>query len=264
MIVDADWLAEHAKDANLALVDVRAPFFYAQGHLPGAVNLPTVFLHGPQGPPDPQALARLLGRLGVTRDSHVVAYDDGASPDAARLYWVLTYYDHPQVSVLDGGATAWRHGGRDLEYMPATPEPTTYEIGEPNRPVRANAEQVARAVHDAHAVVLDTRSPGEYLGVQAHPGERAGHVPGAINLDWSNNLTRDADDIARFKERGELEDLYRAIGVEPDKDVYVYCQSGNRASETFLVLRALGYPHVALYSPGYSDWQADPSREIAR
>ena len=126
IIVDTNWLAERLDDPDMVVIDVRQPYFYGQGHVPGAVNLPDYYLSGPGGaPPDADDLAQRLGELGVTRSVHIVACDDGGSYSAARLFWVLRYYRHPEISVLDGGITRWRNEGRDWEYTaaPASPAP---------------------------------------------------------------------------------------------------------------------------------------------
>src|SRR5690349_611826 len=93
IVVDTAWLAERISADAVVPVDVRPPYFFAQAHLPGAVSLPPFFLQGPDGGPPPAAeFARRLGELGLTRDTYIVAYDEGGSPAASVLYWVLRYY----------------------------------------------------------------------------------------------------------------------------------------------------------------------------
>src|SRR5947209_2010808 len=186
VVVDTEWLSAHISENDLVSVDVRAPYFFAQAHLPGAVNLPPFLLQGPSGgPPPAEEMAHRLGDLGVTRETHVVAYDEGGSPAAAMLYWVLRYFRHPRVSVLDGGITRWRHQGRDWEYSSLVPAPAPYQIGDPDPDVYAQLDDIRAAVDTPDRVILDVRAPAEYLGLQ-QAARRSGHIPGAVNMEWSN------------------------------------------------------------------------------
>jgi thiosulfate/3-mercaptopyruvate sulfurtransferase len=254
VIVDTEWLASRLEDAAYAVVDVRQPYFYGQGHVPGAVNLPDYYLYSQGGdPPAGDELAQRLGALGVTRDTHVVAYDDGGSYAAARLFWVLRYFRHQAVSVLDGGVTKWRAEGRDWEYSAAPPVPVTYQIGEPDGSVVASFESVVAELGSPDTVLLDVRSPAEYLGRQVSAA-RNGRIPGSINIDWSNNLERVNGSFYRFRSPEQLRPLYETAGVSPDKQVIVYCQAGGRSSATFLALQELGYPRVQMYPAGWQEW----------
>jgi thiosulfate/3-mercaptopyruvate sulfurtransferase len=218
------------------------------------VNLPVFFLGGPGGgPPAPEALAPRLGSLGISRDTHVVAYDEGNSPSAARLFWVLRYLNHPRVSILDGGITNWRHEGRDWEYSLIRPQAVEYAPGPLDDSVVATLGEVRGLLDSDSGSIVDVRSPGEYLGVQTSAA-RNGHIPGAVNIDCTNNLQASDDGIALLRSDGDLSLLYQEAGVTPDKRVVVYCQSGARAAETFFVLQKLGYPSVALYTPGWQEW----------
>jgi thiosulfate/3-mercaptopyruvate sulfurtransferase len=254
--VNATWLSKHLEDPDVVLVDVRPPFFFGQAHLPGAVNLPASILVTPSGnPPAAAPLAAKLGELGVSRESHVVAYDDGASYAAAQVYWMLKYYRHAAASVLDGGITAWRHDGYDWEYDAVAPVPTVYEIGERDASVLAEVDEVLQSLSDPNSIIVDVRSPAEYLGLQP-TAPRNGHMPGAVNIDWSNNFVRDDNGIVRLRPDDELRGLYTTSGVTPDKRVIVMCSSGGRSSETFMVLRKLGFEDVANYAGGWQEWNS--------
>jgi thiosulfate/3-mercaptopyruvate sulfurtransferase len=253
VFVDSVWVMEHLDDPMVAVIDVRPPAFYAQEHLPGAGNLPGFFLSGPGGlPPPMETLAPRLEALGISRETHVVAYDDGASPAAARLYWVLTYYRHPSVSILDGGITRWRHEGRDVVYTPEVSEPAAYERLAADESVLARIEDVRSVLNDPRYDILDVRSPREYLGLQT-TAARDGHIPGAMNVDWVNNLEQ-RDGTPGLRSRAELQAIYQDAGALTNHAVVVYCQSGQRAAHTFAVLRALGFDNVALYAPGWQEW----------
>lgn len=253
VFVSSEWLSGHLDEPGIVVVDVRQPFFYAQAHIPGAVSIPLMFLASSGGgPPSAGALAATLGRAGISRDTHVVAYDEGGSDAATRLYWTLSLYGHPEVSVLDGGVTAWRHAGHDWAYDQTTPPEVQYPVPEPVPGVMQTAEELKVSLDRPDHAIIDTRSPGEYLG--ARPAAlRNGHVPGAVNVDWSANL-RDEEGIALTQSRAVLTAIYADAGATPDRHVTVYCASGMRASYTFAVLKSLGYPRVDIYIPGWNEW----------
>lgn len=252
-VVDTVWLAEHLDDEKVVLVDVRPPHFVAQAHLSGAVNLPVFLLYGPDaGPPESDQLASRLSSVGISRDSHVVAYDEGGSPSAARLYWVLKYYGHPDVSVLDGGITKWRREGLDWEYEATSAPAAQYDVPLPDRTVLSTLTDVRAAIDDEGAVILDARSPAEYLGLQM-TAARNGHVPGSVNTDWANNFEA-PDGVPVLLPDDQLRRMYEDAGADHSKHIVVYCQSGGRSAATYLVLRHLGYPYVSMYSAGWQEW----------
>jgi thiosulfate/3-mercaptopyruvate sulfurtransferase len=253
-LVSPEWLTDHLADQDLVAIDVRVPQFYGQAHLPGAVNLPPYHLFDRGGGvPSPSDFARRLGQLGITRTTFIVAYDEGASTAAAQLYWLLSYYRHPRAAVLDGGITRWRHLGLDWEYAVPVPAGATYEIEESDPSLLATADDVRAAIDRADAVLLDVRSPAEYLGLQL-AAARNGHIPGAVNLEWSNNLAPDEDGLPRARPTSDLRDLYQQAGITADKEIIVHCQSGHRSSYAFLALKQLGYPRVRHYLAGWQEW----------
>jgi thiosulfate/3-mercaptopyruvate sulfurtransferase len=261
-IVSTDWLSERLGDDKVVPVDVRSPHFFVQAHIPGAVNLPVFFLQGQGGgPPAGDDLAARLGRLGITRDTHVVACDEGGVPSAAVLYWVLRYFGHPRVSVLDGGITLWRHEGRDWEYSVQNYLPALYEIGAANSAVYAQREDVLAALEDPNIRLVDVRSPAEYLGLQVTT-RRSGHIPGAINFEWSNTLSAGSDGLPVLRAETEIRDALASAGVTADTDVIVYCQSGGRSSHTFLVLESLGFRNVRNYAASWQEWGNRPDTPI--
>jgi thiosulfate/3-mercaptopyruvate sulfurtransferase len=253
VFVSTQWLSEHLNDPAVVAADVRQPFFYQQAHIPGAVSLPLMLLPADsKGVPAAEALARKLGEAGITPETQVIAYDDGASNAAARLFWVLTLYRHSAVSVLDGGITAWRHAGLDWAYEPAGVSPSAYPTPTIDPSVVISTDALEALLGRPDVAIVDTRSPGEYLGLRP-TAMRDGHIPGAINVDWTANF-REENGIAVKQDPEALRELYRAAGVTPEKQVTLYCASGMRASETFAVLKSLGYPRVALYVPGWNEW----------
>ncbi len=256
VFVSTAWLGDQLGDAAVAVVDVRPPFFYAQAHLPGAVSLPIFLFSDPSGPPPAASFRERLGQLGISAEMHVVACDDGASPMAGRLFWVLQAIGHSRCSILDGGITRWMHEGRETETAPSQPARTAYGSRPIDPSVRLDMGAMREIVNRQDAVILDVRSPAEYLGTQA-TAARNGHIPGALNVEWSNALG-EVEGLPALDDEASLRSLYHAAGVTSNRQVVVYCQSGARASHTFAVLKHLGYANVAAYSAGWQEWGNTP------
>jgi len=262
VVVDGEWLNARLADVNVVPVDVRQPFFYAQGHIPGARSLPVFNLYSPRGGvPDSDVLARRMGELGITSRTQVVAYDDGASPAAARLYWILTLLGHERVSVLDGGVTRWGRRGYRVETAAQAVEPVEYSLGAPDESVRATMQDVLAAIETGSGAIVDTRSPAEYLGLQQTAAEN-GHMPGAINVDWAGTLDQSPDGTVGLLSDRELENLFVPAGASRDGPVIVYCQSGSRSSHAFMTLRKLGYTRVQNYDAGWQEWGNSPGAPV--
>ncbi|MCD2200506.1 sulfurtransferase [Halobacterium sp. KA-4] len=243
-VASADWLAEHLDD--VVVVDVRDAWEYdGIGHVPGAVSVPFDEFRAEGGPegmmPERDHWAELLGDTGIERDDTIVAYDDTHGVFAARFLVTALYYGHDDLRLLDGDYSAWM---RDHETSSEAPDvtPTDYEPGEPHESVFVDADDVLAATDDPDAVVVDTREPDEYA---------AGHIPGAVNLDWKEVVD---DETRGLKPREEIEALLAERGVTPDERVVLYCNTARRISHTFVVLRWLGFPDVAFYEGSLTDW----------
>jgi len=256
VFVSTAWLADRLGDAAVAVVDVRPPFFYAQAHLPGAVSLPIFLFSDPSGPPPAASFRERLGQLGISAETRVVACDDGASPMAARLFWVLQAIGHRRCSILDGGITRWMHEGRETETPPTERARTVYDSQPIDPSVRLDMGAMREIVNRREALILDVRSPAEYLGYQA-TAARNGHIPGAINVEWSTALG-ESEGLPALEDDSFLRSLYEGAGVTFNRPVVVYCQSGARASHTFAVLKHLGFANVATYSAGWQEWGNTP------
>ena len=219
LLVDADWLQAHLEDPNLRIVDCDPPDAYRRVHIPGAVSPKDNYLKNPDDRRfimTPQQFAAEMTRLGIGDETDVVAYDAG-STTAGRLWWCLNYYGHTRVRVLNGGWNLWLKQGRPVTMaVPevAAPGPFTARADES---MYATAEQIMANLEKPEVVVLDVRSDGEWEGTNARGNKRAGHMPGAAHLEWTNNLT--PDDERRWKSADELREMYAACGITPDKQI---------------------------------------------
>jgi thiosulfate/3-mercaptopyruvate sulfurtransferase len=237
---------------------------YADGHVPGARF---VDLHGELADvtrggagrhplPTPQAFAALLGRLGISPVTHVVAYDAAAGATAARLWWMLQAIGHARASVLDGGWSAWVAGGYAISATAPDIEPVDYPIPTADTwPGAVSADEVAAAIADDSAVVIDSRAPERYRGDAEPIDPRAGHVPGAVNVFHAANVGSDGTLLSV----DELAERFADVGTAP----IVYCGSGVTACHNLLAMERAGVRGARLYPGSWSEWSADPARPVA-
>ncbi|WP_437525144.1 sulfurtransferase [Sorangium sp. So ce726] len=274
-LVDVAWLAEHAGDPRVRVVDCRwylggrrGADEYARGHIPGAVHLDVDAdlsspAHGGPGRhplPDAAAFARVLARIGVIPGSVVVGYDDAGGAIAARLWWLLRYFGHPGGRVLDGGLQAWTSAGHPLSTeAPSIAQAPTMDLAAGGAPV-ADKAAVDRLRRDAAAVILDARARERYEGQTEPVDARPGHIPGARSAPFVENLSAPG---GAFRERAELERRYRDLGALDAATVVCYCGSGVTACHDLLALTALGREDAILYEGSWSDWARDAALPAA-
>ena len=246
--------ALEADEASRPLVlDLRPPEAYTAGHVPTAIHVDLWGVSLTDTDPAPLKafmwmIEHVLAVHGVTADRPVVVYDDQSGIRAARAFWFLEYFGHPSVRVLDGGFGAWTR-----ESLPVTrdagPPPRSEWTGTRAEKTIATWREVREAIDEKDAIILDTRSDGEYYGTTVR-AKRGGAVPGAVHLEWTQNLTPEGD----FKPAAELKKMYESAGVTPDRAVITYCQGGYRAAHSYLALRLLGYPRVRNYVGSWKEW----------
>ena len=245
--------ADLAQQPGALVIDLRPAEEFAAGHIPGAVHLDLwgVSLIDTSEAPL-RAFMWMIGHLfslrGVTPERPVVVYEQDSGMRAARAFWFLEYLGHPNVSVLDGGFKAWRRAGMPVTTDVEAPVPSTWH-GTPDASRLATWQQVRDRLGRPETAIVDTRSDAEYFA-EAVRAKRGGAVPGAVHLEWTNNL----DDEGRYKPAGDLRAMYAAQGVTPDREVVTYCQGGYRAAHTYLALRLLGYPNVRNYTGSWKEW----------
>lgn len=262
VLVSTEWVAEHGKDPKVRLIEVDVDTSaYDQGHIAGAVgwNWQTQLQDNVRRDLiDKAALERLMGQSGVSNDTTVILYGDNNNWFAAYALWQLKYYGHKDARLMNGGRKKWAAENRPLTTEAAKVTPTTYRATGPDESIRAHKEQVASVIDRKNAgQLVDVRSVDEFTGkIIAPPGmtetaQRAGHIPGAANVPWSQAAREDGT----FKPLEELKQLYQGKGVTGSGEVIAYCRIGERSSHTWFVLKyLLGYDNVKNYDGSWTEW----------
>jgi thiosulfate/3-mercaptopyruvate sulfurtransferase len=262
VLVDADWVQAHLNDPKVRLIEVDVDTSaYEKGHIPGAVGfnwqkeLQDQIVRAPLSKAH---LEELLGRAGVSNDTTIVLYGDNNNWFAAWALWILKYYGHQDVCLLDGGRVKWVADNRELTTKVPEYARTTYHAQEPRAEIRALRDQILSQLGRHGFALVDVRSPGEYSGELLAPAnlpqegaQRGGHIPGAANIPWSMAVREDGT----FKSAAELRSLYEGKGITSDKNIVAYCRIGERSSHTWFVLHyLLGYPTVRNYDGSWTEW----------
>ena len=272
-LVQAETLAIALGRPDVKIVDCRFTLVnpmagesaYLTGHLPGAV-----YAHldrdlsdmkrtgaGRHPWPDAETFTRKLGEWGIGPDDQIVAYDDGDGAHAARFWFLMRMLGHEKVAVLDGGWSRWTSAGMQVDSTPRKPITTRYTgTFDQSRLLDAEAVQQALAAGD---MLIDARANDRFRGENEMIDRVAGHVPGAVNRPYPQNL-----DHGKFKTPAQLADEFRALldGTPPERAI-VMCGSGVTACHHLLAMERAGLRGARLFTGSWSGWIADPSRPIA-
>lgn len=259
LVVDTAWLAQHLRDPNVRIVDLRARG-YADGHIPEAVWLDNNWIRNPKAPPTflptPQEFEALMSKLGISNTTRVVAYDDRGGIYAARLWWILNHFGHANVALLDGGWVKWTLEQRPTTTAAVTPATATFTV-KPGTVKVATADQVKAAINNPKVKLIDARTQAEIDGKDLRNIRRGGFIESSIPVYWEDTLD---PTTKAFKGAAEIATLYRRKGIGPADEVTVYCQVGMRASHDIFTLALIGHDLTKL-SNYYGAWEEWGNRE---
>lgn len=275
-LISTSELADHLADNRFVVVDCRASLAdfewgareYAAQHIPGAVYAhlehdlsgPKTGSNGRHPLPEPDVLARTLGRLGIASDRQVVAYDQDVGMFASRLWWLLRWLGHDAVAVLDGGFKKWMAEGRPTSSGIET-HPARDLVARLRPDMLVTADDVRTRLHVPDWRLIDARAPERYRGEVETVDRVAGHIPGATNYPFQTNV----DEDGTFRPAPELRARVRgALGPTPPDRAMFYCGSGVTACHDLLALEHVGLRGAKLYAGSWSEWSADPSRPVEK
>ena len=229
LLTETEWLEQHLDDPDIRIVDCDPFDVYRRAHIKGAVGIRVHhYIKQPEYPTDnrkyplvapPDTAKEVMESLGIGDGTKVVAYDSNGSLWAARLWWVLNYYGHTEVTVLNGGWKKWFDEGRPVTLDVPKPKAAAFDP-KTNPDLVCTVEYGTANVGNPDVVYLDVRSDGEWMGTADRGNQRVGRIPNAVHLEWLNFLQDNSHKT--FKEAGELRSLLEQAGVPPDREVVTY------------------------------------------
>jgi len=265
LVLEPDALERVLGDDALLIVDLCNAQTSASAQVPGAIRIEYASIVASRPPvagllPDADTLGRLMSSIGLTPDRHVVAYDDEGGGKSGRLVWTLHMLGHDGVSMLNGGIHAWANEGHAIAQAAVVPSESEYSariIGD----AAADKAYILAHLDDAGVVLVDTRTPEEYHGINVR-AERGGHIPGAINFNWVEAIDQGRN--LRIKQADALRSQLESAGITPDREVIAYCQTHHRSSHTYVALKSLGYARVKGYAGAWSEWGNLPDTPVEK
>ena len=248
MIISTTNLNSIINDSNVLIIDTRSFKEYSEGHIPNAVNLDLFAFHWidttKQGIENfNKQTETLFSFVGITQEKKIIFYDEVSGMSAARGVWMLMYFSHTDVSILDGGIKKWRKENLPIETKSNGFKPSKFS-GKVNPELISGFEYINNNLN--HLKILDARSQGEFNGSVIRAAQ-AGHIPHALNIDWNLNLNENGT----FKNDEELSKLYN---IPKNSEIITYCQGAYRAANTFIVLKKLGFENVRVYLGSWGEW----------
>lgn len=260
-LISVSELAKKMKDPNVVIVSAQKADKYATTHITGSINMPPANLTVNE-PVDyvldtPANIAKELGAAGISNTAEIVVYDEGSSKYSGRLYWTLVYMGAENVKILNGEITAWKAGRKPITKTATKGSPTTFTANVQEEYL-AKMDEVQLATTDDSYIIIDARSLEEYNGTD-DTDIRKGHIPGAININYTDILAANG----KLKSQEALKSLYESKGVTSDKTVIIYCKSSVRAAIEFFALTSiLNYPNVKVYDGAFNEWEANASNKV--
>jgi thiosulfate/3-mercaptopyruvate sulfurtransferase len=277
-LIPTTQLASILNDANLVIVDTRHDLMnhsfgrdaYAKAHIPGAIFMSIdddlaskkTGTNGRHPLPTPESFAKTLGEKGISNASKVVVYDQGTSMFVGRLWWMLKWLGHDNVHVLDGGFAQWEKENRAMQSDAQTRAATAFNIPAlgAREHMRVSAAQTLSSIGDPQQRIIDARAAERYRGEIEPVDPVAGHIPGAMNRAFGNNLHD-----GKFKSPEELHAEFETLlaGRAPDAIIH-QCGSGVSAISNIIAMEHAGLAGSKLYAGSWSEWCADPARPVAK
>ena len=272
VLVSTDWLYKNLNDKNIRILECSEDeLSYDEWHIPNALKISWQNDLRSKEWRDyisKSEFEALMSKLGITNETKVILYGDKANWFACAAFWLFRYYGHEELYILDGGRKKWKDEGKPITNEIIQVNKTTYKAKDRDESIRAYLYEIKKSIAENRKdfILVDIRSPMEYSGeiVSVLPEESAyigGHIPGAVNIPWNENVNQDWT----FKSVEELKKLYESKGVTPDKEVIVYCRIGERSAINWFVLKEiLKYPRVKNYDGSWTEWGNSVRTKVKR
>lgn len=266
LIIEAADLNSQLANPDLLIIDLSSEENYLKGHIPGAIHLPASRLLAGEGPipnklPSQDQLNQLCQEIGLKKSSQVVAYDDQLGPWAGRLVWTLNILGFENCSVLNGQLNAWVKQGFATESS-VNKAGTSDFSGTINRDFVADIEFITNSLPSTNHIIWDARSPEEYRGEKVINAQKGGHIPGAVNVEWTDCLISTED--PRLKPDQELLELLANQGIQQGKSIITHCQTHRRSGLTYLIAKHLGFENIRCYDGSWFEWGNQPGTPVEK
>ena len=261
-LVEVLYLFDQKDNKDVKIIDFRIPQTYKTGHIPGAINIWRTNLENENYPyggmmPTKEHVEELFSSLGIENDDMLVVYDDKGSVDAARLWWILSYYEFNRIKILNGGLSAWKEAGGTIDQSIPKYAPSQFTLADKqSQDIYADKEKVEKWVNHGgeHIKIVDARTAQEFTGeLQKKGASRSGRIPESIRIEWIEAI--DTVGSNKFKNEQELLEIYGSRGINSNDSIIIYCHSGSRSSHTTFVLKEiLKYKSVMNYDGSWTEW----------
>jgi len=274
ILIEVDELIPMLDDANVVIVDTRAPCDYEKSHIQGAINIHEIFTFlassTSEGAKDMrQTFANTLGNAGISNNNTIIFYEqsmDSGYGQSCRGYFLLRYLGHTQARVLHGGYQAWQSKALNTTTAQPLREKKVFNINDSGLSLIVGKDDVFNALGKNTISLVDVRDVDEWIGESSSPygkdfAPRKGRIPGAIWLEWYRMMKPTADG-ARIKSPNEIKAECLNIGLDVNKPIWLYCFKGARTSNAYVALTQAGFTRISTYFGSWNEWSQDLNMPI--
>lgn len=265
LLVSTDWLESNLDNEKLVILDLDSKEEYVSSHIQGSFNVVDNYyktsLDDRTYVQNSEQISKTFSDLGISAESIVVGYDRSACLYSFRLAWVLNYYGHTNVKVLDGGFPKWNFEGKTIQSGENKPRSGKFIPKDPNDEIFSNKNELIKILNNNTDVqIFDVRSEDERNGINLRGGKRGGYIPTSLHKEWVDFNT--SGEVPILKSSKDILEMTQSLGLDPQKPTITYCQGGIRAAHVFWTLKLAGFKNVKNYDASWREWGQDESCPI--